>query len=165
MLYLTETKRHGVIATGYVLFTSETNNVDVRFRSDYTVRYSGFSLDIRSTLYSDLGNSHEDEDCDDPAHDPVIATGEVLQGDLVTNSDNLGKYQTDACQNWNIMTDENQVYASSSQYQIYYCHRASWGAKYQYQTRRLMYQRLLELLYCLFIQLKNLLPINQIYHI
>ena len=32
--YLTEIKHSGVIPTSAVLFTSETNNVDVRFTSD-----------------------------------------------------------------------------------------------------------------------------------
>ena len=114
MLYLTETNRDGVIATGNVLFTSETNSVDVRFSSDYSKSYSGFSLDIRSTLCSDLEKSHEDEDCDDPARDLVIAAGEFVQGALVTNSATDGKYPNNACQNWNIMTDENQVNVSFS---------------------------------------------------
>ena len=114
MLYLTETNREGVIATGNILFTSDTNNLDVRFSSDYSKRYSGFSLDIRSTLCSDLENPHEDEDCDGTSQDLVIAAGEFLHCALVTNSDNNGRYLNNACQNWNIMTDENQVNVSFS---------------------------------------------------
>ena len=53
VLYLTETKTAGIKANGDVLFTSETNSVDVRFTSDYIVAKSGFYLDIRSTLCSE----------------------------------------------------------------------------------------------------------------
>ena len=94
--------------------------MDVTFTSDYSERRNGFTLDIRSTLCSDLENveSQEDEededtseDCDDrPAHELVIPAEEVLEGALVTDTENDGKYPNYACQNWNIMTDENQVY-------------------------------------------------------
>ena len=121
MLYLTETSKDGVIPTGDVLFTSETNNVDVTFTSDGTQRRTGFTLDIRSTLCSNLESSEEDEedeededtieDCNDSiAQELVIPAAEVLEGALVTDTENDGKYPNHACQNWNIMTDENQVY-------------------------------------------------------
>ena len=90
--------------------------MDVTFTCDYSERRTGFTLDIRSTLCSDLENSEEDEgdevtseDCDDQtAQELVIAAGEVLEGALVTNTED-GNYPNHACQNWNIMADENQV--------------------------------------------------------
>ena len=39
----------------------------------------------------------------------MVPAEEVLEGALVTNTED-GKYPNDACQNWNIMADENQVY-------------------------------------------------------
>ena len=114
MFYDAETHRDGVIQTGEVLFTSETNNVDVRFTSDYTERRTGFTLDIRSALCSELVYPEEDEnsskDCDDiTAQELVIVAGEVLRGVLVTDTEYDGHYSNYACQNWNIMADENQV--------------------------------------------------------
>ena len=51
------------------------------------------------------------EDCDDRTpQEVVIAAGEVLEGALVTDTENDGNYSNDACQDWNIMADENQVY-------------------------------------------------------
>ena len=114
VLYLTETKRSGVIATGDVLFTSETNSVDVRFTSDYIVTYSGFYLDIRSALCSDPLNTEEYDDCDDiTSEELVIAAGDFLEGALVTDTEDDSSYPNHACQNWNIMTDEYQVYVFS----------------------------------------------------
>ena len=49
MLYLIETRREGTYQTGDVLFTSQTNSVNVRFTSDDNVRGNGFWLDVRST--------------------------------------------------------------------------------------------------------------------
>ena len=78
--------------------------MDVTFTSDYSERRSGFTLDLRSTLCSDLG-----KDCADrTAQELVIAAGEVLEGALVTDTED-GKYPNHACQNWDIMIDENQV--------------------------------------------------------
>ena len=51
----------------------------------------------------------EEDDC--YAQDIVIAAGELLQVALVTDTENDGKYPNRACQTWNIMTDENQVYS------------------------------------------------------
>ena len=112
--YLTETSKDGVIQTDDLLFTSETNNVDVTFTSDGTQRRTGFTLDIRSTLCSNLESSEEDEDniedCNDSiAEELVIPAAEVLEGALVTDTED-GKYPNNTCQNWNIMADENQVY-------------------------------------------------------
>ena len=42
----------------------------------------------------------------------MIAAGEVLEGALVTDTENDGNYPNHACQNWNIVADENQVYLS-----------------------------------------------------
>ena len=117
VLYLTETSKDGVILTGDVLFRSETNNVDVTFTSDGTQRRTGFTLDIRSTLCSNLESSEEDEededtseDCgDSTAQEVLIVAGEVFEGALVTDTED-GKYPNNTCQNWNIMADENQVY-------------------------------------------------------
>ena len=101
--------------TGDVLSTSETNSVDVKFKSDETITDSGFTLDVRSIPCSDRAIYPQVEDEDDPCDDRtaqeiVIASGEVLEGTLVTDTVNDGNYSNNACQNWNIMTDENQVY-------------------------------------------------------
>ena len=114
MFYHAETYQHGGIATSTVLFTSQTNNVDATFTSDFSERRSGFTLDIRSVLCSELVYP-EDEDsgeyCDYiNAQDLVIAAGEILQGALVTDTENDGKYLNHECQKWNIRTDETQVY-------------------------------------------------------
>ena len=55
MLILTETRREGHFATGVILFTSETNNVNARFTSDYSVRRSGFTLDVQSVACGEYG--------------------------------------------------------------------------------------------------------------
>ena len=67
--------------------------MDVRFTSDEYVTGTGFTLDIRSTLCK-----------------VVIVAGEFLQGALVTDTDTGGNYPNNACQNWTIIADENQVY-------------------------------------------------------
>ena len=117
VFYLTEINHSGAIPTGAVLFTSETNNVDVRFTSDNSVTRIGFTLDIRSTLCSEIVTPDEEEEenssenCEDrPAQELVIGAGEVLQGALVTDTGNDFNYPNNACQKWNIMADENQVY-------------------------------------------------------
>ena len=56
MLYLTETRRDGDYSTDNVLFTSQTNAVDIRFTSDFSVRRSGASIDIRSISCTDRDN-------------------------------------------------------------------------------------------------------------
>ena len=43
-----------------------------------------------------------------------IAAGETLQGVLVTHTENDGNYPNHACQSWNIIADENQVYLASN---------------------------------------------------
>ena len=112
MFYLTETRKEGYYSTGDVLFTSQTNNVDVKFTSDFSVRRSGFRLNIRSILCTDRDNflqtdvstatteqysANTDYDvytsgmgmnhgCDESAQEIQIATGQVLPGALVTNT-------------------------------------------------------------------------------
>ena len=112
--YLTVTSHEGFIPTGDVLFTSETNNVDVRFTSDHSRTKTGFTLDIRSTLCSEIVTPEEDIDvivyCEPPAQQLVINAGEVLQGALVTDTEDSGNYSNNACQKWIIRTDENMVY-------------------------------------------------------
>ena len=53
ILYLTEHRKEGRYQPGYILFKSETNNVDVRFTSDKHIYYRGFSMDVRSTDCAD----------------------------------------------------------------------------------------------------------------
>ena len=86
LLYLTETSRDGEYMDGEILFTSETNNVDVRFTSDSSERRTGFTLDVRSIPCSDrvihpqIEDEEPGEPCDDgTAEDVVIAAGEVLE--------------------------------------------------------------------------------------
>ena len=112
VLYLTETRRHGYYVYGDVLFTSETNSVDVRFLSDHSVSYRGFYLNIRSILCGgDSLNSLNSDDCDDiTSEELVIAAEDFLEGALVTDTEDDSSYPNNRCQNWNIMTDENQVY-------------------------------------------------------
>ena len=96
MLYFTETHKEGRYVSGE-LFTSETNNVDVRFTSDGSVTRSGFSLNIRSTLcYS--------------VQEVVVAPGEVLEGAIASYTQSDGLYPNSALQDWIITTEENQVY-------------------------------------------------------
>ena len=52
------------------------------------------------------------DDCD--SQEIEIAAGEVLQGAIVTDTEDGGNYPNNACQNWNIIADENQVYIFSS---------------------------------------------------
>ena len=92
--------------------------MDVTFTSDSTERRTGFTLDIRSTLCSDLESSEEDEedeetsvDCADRTAQELFIPAEVLlEGALISDTENDGKYPNYACQNWNILTQENQVY-------------------------------------------------------
>ena len=39
-----------------------------------------------------------------------IAAGQVFPGALVINTESDGNYPNNACQHWNIIADENQVY-------------------------------------------------------
>ena len=95
MLYFTETRKEGHYLSGE-LFTSETNNVNVKFTSDESVTRSGFTLDIRSTLcYS--------------VQEVVVAPGEVLEGAIVSYTQSDGLYPNRALQDWSITTEENQV--------------------------------------------------------
>ena len=53
MLYLTESRESGDYPRGKILFKSETYNVDARFTSDWSTRFHGFTLDVRSTDCAD----------------------------------------------------------------------------------------------------------------
>ena len=139
MLFLPEKRREGDYSTGDILFTSDSNNVNARFTSDYSVRRSGFTLDVQSIPCSDRENFPQHDDfnphdiyssttsypeytegygnysgnnggCDDSAQEVHITTAEILQGALVTDTENDGNYPNHACQNWNIIADENQVH-------------------------------------------------------
>ena len=145
MLYFTETHKEGYYSTGDVLFTSKTNNVDVKFTSDYSVTWSGFRLNIRSISCADCDNfpqtvvntasttvdysphspvhpSETPNSCD--AQEVQIAAEQVLQGALITNTENDGNYPNNACQNWNIIANENQVnmlfFQGNNAYLFYY---------------------------------------------
>ena len=48
ILCLTEPDISGEYPPGFVLFVSETNNMNVRFNSDYADRERGFTLDVSS---------------------------------------------------------------------------------------------------------------------
>ena len=92
----TETRKEGRFISGE-LFASETNNVDVKFTSDDSVRRTGFSLNITSTLcYS--------------VQEVVVAAAEVLEGAIVSYTQSDGLYPNRALQDWIITTEENQVH-------------------------------------------------------
>ena len=125
LLFLTEAIREGQYSTGEILFTSETNNVNVSFTSDDVTTRSGFTLDVQSISCADRPqypqqinylmdwdpyDSDYNYGCVQSAQEVVVAGGEVLQGALVSDTGHDGKYPNNACQNWNIRTDENQVY-------------------------------------------------------
>ena len=52
---ITETRREGLYTTGYVLFSSQTNSVNVKFTSDNARRRSGFTLDVQSVACGEYG--------------------------------------------------------------------------------------------------------------
>ena len=138
LLILTETRKEGLYSTGDILFTSETNNVNVRFTSDYTITRSGFTLDVQSiscadrpqypqqgdndhhttSAYPDFtdGNPNYSENnggCDVSVQQIELAARQFLQDALVSDTGSDGLYSNNACQNWHIITDENKVnYAS-----------------------------------------------------
>ena len=47
------TRREGMYMTGDILFTSQTNRVNVTFSSDESVTHRGFTLDVRSIICSE----------------------------------------------------------------------------------------------------------------
>ena len=81
----------------------------VKFTSDHSVRRRGFTLDVQSIHCCERESFPQDVDPCDPQN-LVIAAGEVQQDALVTSTANYGNYSNDACENWNIIADENQVY-------------------------------------------------------
>ena len=136
ILFLTEKRREGHYSTGDILFTSDSNNVNAKFTSDFSVRRNGFTLDVESIPCSDRANYPEEADfnphdfysnttsypeytdgnysgnnggCDDSAQEVVLVARQVLQAALITDTESDGHYPNHACQNWNISTDENQV--------------------------------------------------------
>ena len=108
LLILTETRRYGHYSTGDILYTSETNSVNARFTSDYRTAKKGFRLDVQSTPCTDLENYLQHLKCDE--QEVQLSTGEVQHAALVTEVGSYGEYPNCACQNWNIITDENEVY-------------------------------------------------------
>ena len=135
LLILTETRKEGHYSTGDTLFTSETNNVNVRFTSDYTITRSGFTLDVQSISCADHPQHPQQGDddhhttsaypdytdgnpnysgnsggCEESVQEVQLAEDEVQPDALVTDTESNGNYPNNTCQNWNIIADENQVY-------------------------------------------------------
>ena len=101
-LYFTVKYATGDHPIGYWLLVSETNNVDVKFTSHKNSRRGpGFSLDVRSIPCVAR--------CHDPVQEVRVAAGETLRGALVTHTNSDGLYPNRACQEWKLITDENQV--------------------------------------------------------
>ena len=130
LLYLAETRKDGYYSAGDVLFISQTNNVDVKFTSDSSVTATGATMNIRSISCADRDNfsqtdmntastigHHSTHSPEHPGETPdscdeqrtEITAGEVLTGALVIHTGNDGNYPNNACQQWNVITDENQV--------------------------------------------------------
>ena len=86
--------------------------MDAGFTSDSTIRRSGFSLDIRSTscAEADEESIRLPDSCDDTTQEIVVAAGEVLEGTIASPTESDGLYPNRACQEWNIITDANQVH-------------------------------------------------------
>ena len=80
--------------------------MNVRFVSDHLVRRTGFTLDIRSTSCSDVV-------CDETVQEVIIPGGQWLQDVLASYKTSDGNYPNNACQYWNIITDENRVHVIS----------------------------------------------------
>ena len=110
--FILETRREGDYSTGDILFISETNNVNVEFTSDDIYRYKGFMLDVQSISCADRKNYPHPEDfnCHESVQEVLVATDQFLHGVLVVDTESDGLYPNHACQNWNIITDENRVY-------------------------------------------------------
>ena len=118
-LILTETHRDGHYLNGEILFTSKTNSVNVSFTSDSIKTRSGFTLDVKSIPCADHENYLQQDDhitaslgCDEEK--VKLSPGEVQHGALVSDTAIDGKYKNNVCQNWNIITDENEVYILTS---------------------------------------------------
>ena len=110
LLILTETRREGHWSTGVILFTSETNSVTAKFTSDFSVTRSGFTLDVQSISCADRENYPQHDYCAVSVQEVQLATGDEQQGALITDTESDGNYPDNACQTWNIITDESQVH-------------------------------------------------------
>ena len=87
--------------------------MNVSFTSDYNIRWSGFRLDIQSISCQDDKNYLTTNlGCDE--QEVQLSTGEVQHGALASETVNFGFYPNYACQNWNIITDENEVYIKAT---------------------------------------------------
>ena len=73
-----------------------------------------------SASSTELVNSEEDEeedeessgmpdDCDDTAQEIVVTAGDILEGAIVTETESDGNYPNNVCQEWNIITVDNEV--------------------------------------------------------
>ena len=101
----TEIRKYGDnYGIGQLLFISDTNNVDVTFTTSRIGRRSGFSLDVRSSSCTEL------DFCDGPVQEVEITAGVTLEDAIVSDTHSNGKYRHNACQDWKITTDDNQVY-------------------------------------------------------
>ena len=124
LLYLAETRKDGYYSAGEVLFISQTNNVDVKFTSDSSVTATGVTMNIRSISCADRDNFSQTDMGHHSTHSPEhpgetpdscdeqrteITAGEVLTGALAINTGNDGNYPNNACQQWNVIADENHV--------------------------------------------------------
>ena len=84
-LILTETHRDGYYSYGEILFTSETNSVNVSFTSDYNIRWSGFRLNIQSISCQDHKNYLTTNlGCDE--QEVQLSTGKVQHGALASET-------------------------------------------------------------------------------
>ena len=109
LLILTETLRYGrYYSTGDILYTSETNSVTARFSSDYRTTRSEFRLDVKSIPCTDVVNYLQHLKYDE--QEVQLSAGEVQKGARASETIYLGNYPNDASQNWNIITDENEIY-------------------------------------------------------
>ena len=77
---------------------------------------------VKSSVWMDPKVWFLDPDvCDESVHEVQLAGDEVKQGALVSDTESDGKYPNHACQNWNIITDENRVYYLSKKITIASC--------------------------------------------
>ena len=69
-------------------------------------RGSVFTLDVRSTSSCTVQEGF----CDETVQEVMVPGGGFLQGAIATHRGSDGNYPNNACQYWNVITDENQVY-------------------------------------------------------